>query len=134
MNTNPYQKDIIVSLPIQTYTDCIAYIAFSSYFFMLFYPWPYILSMCTSSSKIVNIFTTAVHVTCNVFWKICHLFAQLLITSLKCSRASFSPSSCNKKMHLGQDLELVCFLRRLSIFVETFKFKIYSGQRVCGEK
>ena len=134
MNTNPYQKDIVVSLPIQTCTACIGYVAFSSYFFISFYPWPYILNIRMPSSKIINIFTIAVYITRNVFWKICPLFGQLLITCLKCSRASFSPSSCNKKIRWRQGLELVCFLRSLSVFLEAFKFKIYCGQRVRSEK
>ena len=48
------------------------------------------------------IFSIAVHVFRNLFLKICPLFGQILIACLKCSRASFSPSSHSEKMHWGR--------------------------------
>ena len=74
-------------------------ISFSVYIILYcFYPRTYILNVKTSTCKSVNIFSIAVHVFCNMFWKICPLFRQILITCLKCSRASFSPFSYSKKM------------------------------------
>ena len=71
---------------------------FSAHMFLFcFYPWPYTLNIQTCSCKSI-----AVHIFCNLFWKICPLFGQILITCLKCSRASFLPSSYNEKMHWGQ--------------------------------
>ena len=51
-------------------------------------------------------FSIAVHVFRNLFLKICSLFGQILITCLKYSRASFSPSSYSEKMALGTRLRL----------------------------
>ena len=62
-----------------------------------FYTWPYVLNVPTLNSKGLNIFCMAVHIFRNLFWKICPLFGKILISCLKCSRASFSPSSCSKK-------------------------------------
>ena len=43
-----------------------------------------------------------VHVFRNLFWKICHLFRQILIACLKCPRASFSPFSYSENMRWGR--------------------------------
>ena len=50
-------------------------------------------------------FSNAVHIFRNLFWKICPLFGKILITCLKCSRASFSPSSYSEKMRWGRGWE-----------------------------
>ena len=51
-----------------------------------------------SKNKPVDNLSISGHVLRNLFWKICSLFRQIPITFLKCSRASFSPSSFIKKM------------------------------------
>ena len=48
-----------------------------------------------------------VHVFRNLFWKICPLFGQILITCLKCSRLSFSPSSYSEKKRWSRGCELL---------------------------
>ena len=52
-----------------------------------FYPWPYMLNVSLFSSSYVNLFSIAVHVFHNLFWKICPLFGKILITCSKCSGA-----------------------------------------------
>ena len=49
-----------------------------------------------------GVFSIAAQVFRNFFLKICPLFGQILITCLKCSRASFLPSSCSEKMRWGR--------------------------------
>ena len=44
-----------------------------------------------------DIFSITVYVFRNFFWKICSLLRQISITCLKCSKASFSPSSLAKR-------------------------------------
>ena len=102
---NQHQSGIIKLYPL---LQTCAYIGFCSYIFLFvcFYPWPYILNVQTSSRKIVDIFSIAVHVLGNLFWKICPLFGQILITCLKCSRASFSTSSYNEKICWGRDWKI----------------------------
>ena len=51
-----------------------------------------------SKNKPVDNLSISGHVLRNLFRKICSLFRQILITFLKCSRASFSLSSFSKKM------------------------------------
>ena len=58
-------------------------------FLFCFHPWPYILNMDTSSHNGADIFSIAVQVFLDLFWKKCLLFGQMLITCLKCFRASF---------------------------------------------
>ena len=53
-----------------------------------------------------DVFRLATHELCNSFEKLFPLFGQILIACLKCSSASFLPSSYSKKMRWGQ----VCFL------------------------
>ena len=75
-----------------------------------FYPWPYILNVSLFSSNVLDIFSITVHVFRNLFWKICRLFGQILITCLKCSRAPFSLSSYNEQMRCGRGCRwLTCF-------------------------
>ena len=71
-------------------------------FLFCFCPWPYILNVTLFSKNFVNIFSIALHVFSNSFWKICPLFGQILITCLKCFRASFSLSSYSEKMRWGR--------------------------------
>ena len=54
-----------------------------------FCPWPYIPNALTKFSDSADIFSNAVHAFHTLFWKICPLFWQLLITCLKCSRCLF---------------------------------------------
>ena len=83
-------------------------------FLFCFYPWPYVVNVCTSSGKASDVFSIAVHVFRNLFWKICPLFGQILITCLKCSKVSFLPSSYIEMMRWGTD----CFdsFYRISYF------------------
>ena len=64
MNVSQYQRDTIICLYawLRTY----AYIAFCP---CVFYPQPYILNVQTSSSESADIFSIAVHVFRNLFWK-----------------------------------------------------------------
>ena len=52
-------------------------------------------------SDFTNVSSIATQVFRNLFWKICPLFGQILITCLKCSRASFLPFSYSEKMSWG---------------------------------
>ena len=80
------------------FTRGYKFISFSaSMFLYCFSPWPYKLNVSTGSRKIIYIFSVAVHVFRNLFWKISPLFGQILITCLKCSRASFLPSLITKR-------------------------------------
>ena len=74
----------------------------SAMFLLCFYPWPECLNVLTSCCDSADIFINAVHVFRNLFWRICRLFEQILITCLKCSRASFSSSSYSEKMRWGR--------------------------------
>ena len=56
-----------------------------SHMLLFCYPWSYILD----ASNFVNIFSIATHVFHNLFWKICPILGQILITCLKFSRAFF---------------------------------------------
>ena len=76
-------------------------------FLFCFYALPYILNVTLFSKNFVNIFSIAVHVFHNFFRKICPLSEQILITCLKCSRASFLFSSYSKKAHCGQSWLLI---------------------------
>ena len=94
--------DNYLNLPIAT--NFYAYtcdIAFCSYVFIL------ILSLALHTKRQFTYqepfkyFTVIVHTFRNLFWKICHLFRQILITCLKCSRVSFSLFSYSEKMRQG---------------------------------
>ena len=78
-----------------------------------FYPWPFVLSVSLFCSNFVIIFSIAVPVFLNLFWKTCPLFRQILITCLNCFRAFFLLSSFSDKMHLGQG----CDILNMSIFI-----------------
>ena len=71
-------------------------------FLFCFYPWPYILNVTLFTKNFVNIFSIAVQEFRNLFWKICPLFGQILITCLKCSRASSSLFSYSEKLRWDQ--------------------------------
>ena len=75
-------------------------------FLLCFYSWPYILNNDKFSIIRFNIFSRTVHAFCNLFWKIFRLFGQILITCLKCSRASSSPSYYSEKMRWGRGIEI----------------------------
>ena len=68
-------------------------------FYFCFYPWPYLYTKRVNLlPETASAFSIAVQVFRNSFLKICPLFGQILITCMKCSRASFSPSFCSEKM------------------------------------
>ena len=54
----------------------------------------------------------------------------MLITCLKCSRASFSLSSYSEKMHWGQSCYLLCFVKtfRFSATESLVLDKIFGGK------
>ena len=66
-------------------------------FLFCFYPWSWILKVRLSSNSLINAFIFVVHIFHNLYWRIFLLFRQILITCLKCSRASFSPSYSEKR-------------------------------------
>ena len=84
-------------------------------FLYRFYPWPYILNVQASSCKTADIFSIAVHVFHNLFWKIFILLGQILITCLKSSRTSFLLSSYSKKMRWGRGSKYLSILLKLHI-------------------
>ena len=73
--------------------------ALCSYVFILFSS---LALLPKHSYESVDVFSIAAHGFPNLFIKICPLFGQILITCLKCSKASFSLSSCGLKMRLGR--------------------------------
>ena len=80
---------------------CQLRLAFCSHFLILFLflaP-PYILNIKIYRLEGADFFSIAVHVFRNLFLKMYALFGQILITCLKCSRTSFSPSSYSGNMH-----------------------------------
>ena len=66
-------------------------------FLICFCPWPYTLNFKSGSCKPADVSIIVIHVLCNLFWKICPLFGQILIMCLKCSRASFLSSFYRKR-------------------------------------
>ena len=77
----------------------LTYLCFFSLIYLFcFYPWPYTLIYQTVVCSTANIFSIVFQVFRNSFWQICPLFGQILITHLKYSKDSFSPSSYSKKM------------------------------------
>ena len=82
-------------------------IAFCSYVFILFLSLALHIKCQLSHQQ--DLFSTAVHVFYNLFWKICPLLGQILITCLKCSMASFLPSSYSDKMYWRQGWVEICF-------------------------
>ena len=101
MLTHSYQSDNYMSFLVCQYKIHLRLISLSalrSYVFILFLS----LALLTKHSRDpVDVFSIAAHVFPNLFIKIWPLFGQILITCLKCSRASFSISSCSEKMHWG---------------------------------
>ena len=103
-----HQRDIILCLcPYQTKLTLMLLSALTSLF--CFYPWPNILKMWTCSCKTADVFSETAHVFCNLFWKICPLFGQILITCLKCFRAFFSPFFYSKKIAQQVQFEFFSF-------------------------
>ena len=97
MNASPYhQRDIILCLC--WFKTNLRWYSFLLMFLFSFYPWPYILNVWTCSRNAVDVLSIIAHEFRNLFWKICSPFGQILITSLRYSRASFSSSSYRKKM------------------------------------
>ena len=84
-----------------------ANIVFCSYVLYCFYPWPYILNVQIWSHKTIDIFSVAIDVFLNLFWKICPLFMQILITCLKCFRASFFAFLLQRKHALETRLPMI---------------------------
>ena len=120
-----------------------AYITFSSYifffvlFFFCFYPWPYILNILISSRKTADVFSMAVHLFNYLFWKMCPQFLQILITCLKCSRASFCLPLIAKGCTGGEVGEIVHYEKSLiSVFQEFFlvltKFSFWQQNCTLG--
>ena len=99
MLTHSYQSDNYMSFLVCQYKIHLRLISLSalrSYVFILFLS----LALLTKHSRDpVDVFSIAAHVFPNLFIKIWPLFGQILITCLKCSRASSSISSCSEKMH-----------------------------------
>ena len=76
-----------------------AYITFSSYAFILFLSLAYHTKYQTTSCTSAGIFCIAIHILRNFLLKM--PLRQILITCLKCSRASCSPSSYSEKIRWG---------------------------------
>ena len=89
-----------MSFSLQTYVYSM--LLFPHMFLFRFHSWPYILNVQICSDKCVNILSIAVHVFRKFFGKICPLSGKILITCLKCSRASFLPSSYSENMRWEQ--------------------------------
>lgn len=86
MSTSLCQRDVIIYLQLYEPT----FIPLSTHmFFFCFYPWTYKLNVQTSNCKSDDIFIIAVLASRNFFSAIYPLFVQILITCLKCFRASF---------------------------------------------
>ena len=81
-------------------------IAFCSYFviFILFLSLTLHAEHVTPIGKGDAVFSIPVHVFGDLFWKICFLFGQILMTCLKCSRTSFLPFSYCEKLCWGRGL------------------------------
>ena len=97
------RRDVIMS-GVQTLVD----IAFSSCFYFVF-----ILGHRYQTSKLVaiKVLFSVLPSTYSVIYseKICPLCGKILITFLKCSRASFSPSSYSEKIRWGRGCEWIVF-------------------------
>ena len=101
MNASPYTRVEFMYLPMQNKLANFGSLS-ARMFLFCFYPWPYLLTVKTFGSELGYVFSIAAHVVRNLFLKICPLFGQILITCVKCSRASFLPSSYSEKMRWGR--------------------------------
>ena len=102
-----HTRVIIMSLLVCQYTlGWYHSLRFAPMFFFCFYPWPYLLNIQTFSHEPIAVFIIAGQVFPNLFLKICPLFGQILITCMKCSRASFSLSSYSEKMCWGRGWQI----------------------------
>ena len=75
-----------------------------------------------------DVFSIASHVFRNLFLKMCPLFGQIWITCLKCSRASFSPSSYSEKMRWGRGWGAMKYFKHILMGHEIF-FKVFDRLR-----
>ena len=95
---------------------------FTHMFWFYFYSWFYILSEQIFSGTSVSMSSVTTHVLHNSFWKIRPLFGQILITCLKCSRASFLPSFYCRKMRW--DPAWVLIPKAITVMLATMMIKI----------
>ena len=85
---------------IQFFIHCNLFCQKYKFTYLLTYFLPLVLltKLTNFSRESVDVFSSAVQVFPNLFSKIFPLFEQILITYLKCSRASFLLSSYSEKM------------------------------------
>ena len=76
----------------------------SAHMFFCFYPWTYLLNVLTSINKPDDFFSIVVPISQNLFWKICPLIGQILITCLKCSMNLLLLSSYIAKRFAGNEI------------------------------
>ena len=84
-------------------------------------------------AKTAYVFSIIAYVFRNLFWKTCPLFRQILITCLKCSRASSSPVTYSEKMCWVRGWLLHIYAALKILFVGTFRhlsFLIKKSKRV----
>ena len=121
INANIYQRDMIKCLfSIVTHASSMS--LFTHMFWFYFYSWFYILSEQIFSGTSVSMSSVTTHVLHNSFWKIRPLFGQILITCLKCSRASFLPSFYCRKMRW--DPAWVLIPKAITVMLATMMIKI----------
>ena len=98
MLTHSYQSDNYMPFLVFQFKIHLRMISLSAlhlYVFILFLS----LALLTKHSREpVDVFSITDHIFLNLFIKLYPLSGQLLITCLKCSRASFSLSTCSEKM------------------------------------
>ena len=93
---------MIICQSVFQYKIHLRQISLSPLQFYVFILFLYLALLTKHSREPVDVFSITAHIFLNLFIKICPLFEQIFITCLKCSRASFSLSSCSKKMHWGR--------------------------------
>ena len=81
--------------------------------------------MQTCCCESLDVFSIAAQVFSNLFFKICPLFGQILITCLKCSRASFPLSSYSKKMRWGRGCENSTFKIMIYLWLSWFCWIVF---------
>ena len=81
MNAIPYYRNMYDYIPFVCYLYKLTLLSFSFHMFLhCFSPWPYLPNVWTCIRKNADNFSIAINVFCNLFWKICPLFGQILIT------------------------------------------------------
>ena len=121
INANMYQRDMIKCLfSIVTHANSMS--LFAHMFWFCFHSWLYILNERIFSGTSVSMSSMTTHVLHNLFWKIRPLFGQILITCLKCSRASFLLSFYCRKMHW--DPSWVLIQKAITVILATMMIKI----------